>query len=105
MKSSQVFCRLLSAASILACAAVTSSVHASSAPVILDLEGNTTCSSLVANDVIFEYKDTSPPIGVDVEETLTLHNGQTLTYSTNGQGDTIMNWQLDSTAVDPAALI
>jgi hypothetical protein len=64
----------------------TSAVYASSAPVILDLEGNPTCSSLVANDVIFEARDTS----VDGGDTLTLsENGQLLTYEVLPDGVTL----------------
>jgi hypothetical protein len=92
--------RLFAASCIMATFATASTAHASSAPVILDLEGNTTCSSLVANDVIYEAKDNAPPIGED--KTLTLHNGQQLKYTTNGEGDTITEWRLSATTIDPA---
>jgi hypothetical protein len=77
----------------------TSAVYASSAPVVLDLEGNPSCSALALNTV-FEEKDTS--VSKHTEELpLLLHNGQELTY-TVGPDNTIESWKLHPTAVLPA---
>jgi hypothetical protein len=71
----------------------TSAVYATDAPVVLDLEGNPTCSSLVENS-IFEERDTSVP-DAGVEKILTFDNGQELTYTIGGIDDeTITAWDL-----------
>jgi hypothetical protein len=69
----------------------------SSAPVILDQEGNPGCNHLAINS-IFEAKDTTL---VKLGDTLTLNDndGQKLTYTV--EGETIKWWFLDEGPSDP----
>lgn len=97
MISSKVFSRLFSASFVMTTIVAASSVYATISQVVLDLEGNPTCSSLVENS-IFELRDTSPP-EVGVEGELTLHNGQKLKYTINPD-DTVTSWHLVAPGAD-----
>lgn len=68
-----------------------SSVYAADTDVVLNLEGNPTCSSLVVN-TISEARDTSPPDD-GIVETLILENGIELNYSISN-GDTISQFYI-----------
>ena len=84
-----------------ACLTVSSHILASSTDVVLNLEGNPTCSSLGDNQAVLNFRDTGFVIGVNEATVDTTTGGtQTITYEIGDvEGSTgIVSWSL--TGVD-----
>lgn len=68
-------------------------LFATQTDVVLNLEGNPTCSSLAINTIL-DVKDTAPPlVGTKI---LTGPDGQKISYTVGGSGTAITTWQVIS---------
>ncbi len=85
------YMRLTAAAAVMTLASV-NPAFATQTDVVLNLEGNPTCSSLAIN-TIFEIKDTAPPLP-GVIRIVTGPDGQQIKYTVSGDGTTIASWQV-----------
>ena len=85
--------RILAAAAVAMSLASSNPAFATQTDVVLNLEGNPTCSSLAINSIL-EIKDTAPPlVGSKI---VTGPDGQKVTYTVGANGTTITNWQVSS---------
>jgi hypothetical protein len=83
----------LAAATVAMSLASSNQVFATQTDVVLNLEGNPTCSSLAINSIL-EIKDTAPPlVGAKI---VTGPDGQKITYTVGVNGTTITTWQITS---------
>lgn len=79
----------------------TTMAFATQTDVVLNLEGNPSCSSLAINSIL-EIKDTAPPlVGSKI---VTGPDGQKITYTVGGNGTTITNWQVTSPPISSPLL-
>ena len=86
------YMRLTAAAAVITLASV-NPAFATQTDVVLNLEGNPTCSSLATNSIL-EIKDTAPPyVGSKI---VMGPDGQKITYSVGANGTTITAWQISS---------
>lgn len=86
------YMRLAAAAAVMTLASA-NPAFATQTDVVLNLEGNPTCSSLAINSIL-EIKDTAPPlVGTKI---VTGPDGQKITYTVGVSGTTITTWQITS---------
>lgn len=84
------YMRLIAAAAVMTLASV-NPAFATQTDVVLNLEGNPTCSSLAINSIL-EIKDTAPPlVGAKI---VTGPDGQKITYTVGANGTAITNWHI-----------
>lgn len=85
--------RILAATAVAMSLASSNPAFATQTDVVLNLEGNPTCSSLAINSIL-EIKDTAPPlVGTKI---VTGPDGQKITYTVGANGTTITTWQVSS---------
>lgn len=85
--------RILAAAAVAMSLTSSNPAFATQTDVVLNLEGNPTCSSLAINSIL-EIKDTAPPlVGSKI---VTGPDGQKITYTVGANGTTITTWQVSS---------
>jgi hypothetical protein len=70
-------------------------VQATETDVVLNLEGNPTCSSLGDNELIVEIRDNDPLEGHGVDGKVVSDGQQYIRYMVNDNGDTVTFWEIE----------